>query len=362
MTTVQKIRVGFIGLNPDTQWAATAHLPALHALADDFEIVGVANSTPESARRTAESLSLKNAFASADTLIASPEVDVVIVTVKVPHHFELVSAALNAGKHVYCEWPLGNGLDEARKLEALAREKGVVAVIGTQARTAPGVEQMRALVASGYVGRVLSSTLIGSGGNWGDQTDAKSYYLFDEANGATMQSIALGHALSAIRHVLGEFGALDATFVRNFGSVRLSDTGEDRPKSVPDQVLVQGRMADGAAISIHYRGGVSRGTNFLWEVNGTNGDLRATGDMGYPQIVELSLSGACGDERALHPIPPHATEDAHFSSPAARNVAGIYKQMAQDIRTGSRTAPTFTDAVELHVLLDAIEASAAAKL
>ena len=46
----------------------------------------------------------------------SPEVDLVVVTVKVPHHRELVPSALEAGKHVYCEWPLGNGLAEARKL------------------------------------------------------------------------------------------------------------------------------------------------------------------------------------------------------------------------------------------------------
>lgn len=361
MTTEQKIRVGFIGLNPDTQWAATAHLPALRALADDFEIVGVANSTPESARRTAEALSLEHAFASAEALIASPEIDVVVVTVKVPHHLELVSAALNAGKHVYCEWPLGNGSDEARKLAGLAQKEGVVAVIGTQALTAPGVEQLRELIAQGYVGRVLSSTLIGSGGNWAGQTSAKSYYLFDEANGATMQSIALGHTLSAIRHVLGDFGALEATFGRNFDTVHLLDTGEDRPKTVPDQVMVQGRMASGAAVSIHYRGGTSRGTNFLWEVNGTEGDLRVTGDMGYPQIVELTLLGARGDERVLQPIASQVPADARFPSAASQNVAGIYTRMAQDIRTGSRSAPTFADAVELHDLLDALEASAAAK-
>ncbi|WP_296049569.1 hypothetical protein [uncultured Alteromonas sp.] len=44
-----KIRVGFIGLNPDSHWAATAHLPALDWLNDEFEIVGVANSSFDNA-------------------------------------------------------------------------------------------------------------------------------------------------------------------------------------------------------------------------------------------------------------------------------------------------------------------------
>lgn len=39
------VKVGFIGLNPDSHWASTAHVPALTSLPDDFEIAGVANST-----------------------------------------------------------------------------------------------------------------------------------------------------------------------------------------------------------------------------------------------------------------------------------------------------------------------------
>ena len=136
-----RIRVGFIGLNPDSHWAATAQLPALESesLSEDFEVIGVANSSHESAKRTARALDLKYAFENYQKLVKSPEVDLVVVTVKVPYHYDLVKAALNAGKHVYCEWPLGNGLQEAQELEALAKEKGVVAAVGTQMRFAPEV-------------------------------------------------------------------------------------------------------------------------------------------------------------------------------------------------------------------------------
>ena len=59
-------------------------------------------------------------------LVNGAVVDVVAVTVKVPDHLELATAALDAGKAVCCEWPLGNGLAEAQILAALARKKGVV--------------------------------------------------------------------------------------------------------------------------------------------------------------------------------------------------------------------------------------------
>jgi predicted dehydrogenase len=64
-------------------------------------------------------------------------VDVVVITVKVPAHAQLVQAALAAGKHVYCEWPLARTTEEAESLVALARAAGVRHTIGLQARHAP---------------------------------------------------------------------------------------------------------------------------------------------------------------------------------------------------------------------------------
>ncbi|MBC06861.1 Gfo/Idh/MocA family oxidoreductase [Thalassospira sp.] len=356
------IRVGFIGLNPDSHWAATAHLPALKALGDTYEIVGVANSTPESAKRTADELGLKYAFSSPAELVASPEIDLVVVTVKVPYHYELVSQALEAGKHVYCEWPLGNGLDEAVRLAELAKQKGVVAAVGTQARTAPEIIHLAKLIKDGYVGKVLSTSLIGTGGNWANQCIAEHYYLFDRKNGATMQDIPMAHTLAAVKDVLGDFGTLDATFLSNFDTVKIAETGEEKPKNAADQVLVQGTMASGAALSVHYRGGVSRGTNLLWEINGTEGDIQVTAGLGHAQMVQLTIKGAKGEEKELSDLMPDASVyEGMPEFPGARNVAGIYARIADDIKNGTKTAPTFADGVELHKVLDAIEKSAEAK-
>ena len=100
----QALRVGIVGLGAERGWATAAHIPALHALSEDFEIVGVANTSLASARAAAAAFGLPRAFESTAELVASPDVDVVVVTVKVPYHRELVSEALNSGKSVYCEW------------------------------------------------------------------------------------------------------------------------------------------------------------------------------------------------------------------------------------------------------------------
>src|SRR5712671_5604692 len=135
----RRIRVGIIGANPDRGWAAQAHIPALKSLPDDFEITALSTSRRESADAASRRFGVPLAFDNTQDLVNSADVDVVAITVKVPHHFELATAALTAGKAVYCEWPLGNGLQEAQTLAALAKKQGILAVAGLQARAAPSV-------------------------------------------------------------------------------------------------------------------------------------------------------------------------------------------------------------------------------
>src|SRR5947209_14098349 len=189
----KRIPVGIIGANPDRGWAAQAHIPALKSLSDDFEITALSTSRRESANAAGKFFGVRLAFDNHQDLVNSSDVDVVAVTVKVPHHFELASAALDAGKAVYCEWPLGNGLREAETLAALAKAKGVLAVAGLQARSAPAVAYVRDLIKQGYVGEVLSTSLIGSGMGWGPTVEPFNAYLNDKKNGATMLSLPLAH-------------------------------------------------------------------------------------------------------------------------------------------------------------------------
>lgn len=357
--TNSKIKVGFIGLNPDSHWAATAHIPALKSLADEYEVIGVANRSHESAKATAEALGLTYAFKNPQELIQSPEIDLVVVTVKVPYHFELVKAALEAGKNVYCEHPLGNGLEEAKQLAAIAEKQGVVAVVGTQMVNAPEVLYVKQLIEEGYVGKVLSTTLVGSGWNWANETVEDLYYLFDNANGANMLTIPLGHTLAGLTSVLGGFKSLKANMFNNYTTVNVTDTGEVKPKNAEDQILVIGQLESGAAASVHYRGGLSKGTNLLWEINGTEGDIQITSDTGHGQMTQLSIKGAKASDDALKSLVPPAEFYAGLpDNSVARNVAKVYQLLAGDIKNNTRNAPTFESAVKLHELYDAIEKSA----
>jgi predicted dehydrogenase len=216
------------------------------------------------------------------------------------------------------------------------------------------------LIADGFVGEVLSTTLIGSGGTWGFEVNQANAYVLDQANGATMLTIPFGHTVAAVQDVLGEVAELSARLANRRTSARVIETGETRPITAHDQVLLEGVLARGAPISIHYRGGSPRGTGFLWEINGSEGDIQVMGASGQAQLAQLTLQGARGGDRDLRPLP---VLEAYRSGcwpedVISRNVARVYGRMAADLRNGTRTAPSFDDAVDLHRLIAAVEKAA----
>lgn len=142
-----KIRVGIVGLSAKGGWAATAHIPALRALGERYEITGLSASSAESAAAAAEKFEIPFHTDDVMELAARPDVDLLTITVKVPHHLELATAAIKAGKAVYCEWPLATTVEEAESLAALAKEHGVRNFVGLQARSAPALRYLKDLIA-----------------------------------------------------------------------------------------------------------------------------------------------------------------------------------------------------------------------
>jgi len=357
-----RLGVGIIGVSPVRGWAATAHIPALRAL-PNYEIRAVSAHTPESARAAGETFGVSAVFSDHEQLVTQPDVDVVAVTVKVPHHRELVSAALAAGKAVYCEWPLGRDLGDARAIATLAAEQGVRTVVGLQARQAPAIGFVQELLSDGYVGEVLSTTMVGLSVP-GDVVGQPNAYMLEETNGANALTIAVGHSLDTLSYVLGEFADLSALSDLRRPLITIEETGEQIEKTAPDQIALIGTLASGPTASVHIREAVAGGTGLLWEINGTDGTLRITADAAQPQIYPLTVAGAHGrNEPAELAAPAALTQKwpalTSLEGAPADNVGRAYAAFAADIDNGTHTVPDFADAVRRHQVIAAIERSAA---
>src|SRR3977135_4030736 len=302
--------VGIIGVSPIRGWAATAHIPALRAL-PSYEIRALSAHSPESAREVGRVLGVSAVFSDHEDLVSQPDIDVVAVTVKVPHHRELVSSAVAAGKAVYCEWPLGRDLDDARAMAALAAGKGVRTVVGLQARQAPAIEHVQQLLSEGYVGEVLSTTMVGLS-VLGDVLGLPNAYMLEKKNGANVLTIAVGHSLDILNYVLGEFADLSAVSDLRRPLITIEERGEQSVKTAADQIAVIGTLTSGATASVHIREAVAGGTGFLWEINGTGGTLRITADAAYPEIYPLTVAGAHGtNEPPTLAVPAALTQKWH---------------------------------------------------
>jgi predicted dehydrogenase len=227
--------------------------------------------------------------------------------------------------------------------------------VGLQGQWSPTIDYVKDLVADGYAGKVLTATLIGCAPNWGPTLDRA--YQADFASGANPMTITGGHQIDALCHCLGEFRELSAFAISQRDRIVTEDQGEVALTS-PDQLAVSGILAGGAVVSFQIRGGMARGTEFLFEIHGTDGDLvLAATTGGSMQRQELSLRGAQGRGGKLGELPiPEKYRFVPANTPANSpyNVAQLYAKLAESIRRGTPASPGFDAAVKRHRLIDAI--------
>ncbi|MEJ3657057.1 Gfo/Idh/MocA family oxidoreductase [Actinomycetes bacterium KLBMP 9759] len=350
------IKVGVVGASPERGWAATAHVPAL--LADPrFALTAVATSREGSARLAGERFGAAHWFTDPRALAAHPDVDLVTITVKVPAHAELITAALDAGKHVLCEWPLALDTVEAEALTAAAR--GVHAAVGLQARFAPAVVRAAELVAEGCIGRVTSvqvsaSRAKGAGGaipQW-------AAYTMDRSNGAGLVEVAGGHTLDAVQMIVGPIVEVAAGLSVQHPDFTVIETGEAGTANSPDTLVLAGRTESGAAITASVVDAVPADPGTRVDVVGTGGRLAVVSVPGDPRLAQIQMGGL-----KLLGIQQGEREWRELVDPGevgpATNVGALYAQLADDIETGASGTPDFAAGVRLHRLLDAIRASAA---
>jgi predicted dehydrogenase len=354
-----KIRLGLIGASVTGTWSARSHLPAVRASAD-VELAAVCTTRADSAEAARRAWGARLAFDDYRKMIASPEIDAAAVVVRVPSHYAPTKAALEAGKHVYCEWPLGRTTAEAVELAALAKAKGLVTTVGLQARVNPALMHMKELVEAGFVGEVMAVhvSLLREGVL---SRPSHRTWQRDAELGANTLTIANGHTVDAMRFVAGEFQRLSAIVATQ--AKQWLDTGTNTLLDVtsPDNVLISGQLTSGAVTSVHIGAIPFAGSGYRMEIYGHDGALVATGK-DSPQLSEVFLNGAKGNNK-LAPIP--VPERFKFAAPGtpsseAVNVGQMYTLFAQAIqnraiRGGASHQPTFATAVELHCLVDAIK-------
>lgn len=351
-----RLRVGLVGADAAGKgWGPMAHMPALRGL-EQIELAALCTSRPESAAAASEAYGIR-AYHDVNELAAQPDIDLVAVVVRVPFHHKVVMPVLEAGKHVFCEWPLGANLAEAQEMAALARAQGVVTAVGLQGRHDPSLSYIKELHDEGWLGDVLSvnMTMFGSGAG---RSDSNSAWMGAAKNGANFMTIAAGHTIDHVSYCFGPLAEVSASVATQVPKWHLADTGETVEVDAPDSVAVTGGLAGGGLLSFHAASVPFNGSSWRMEVYGTKGTIVASTPV-MPQISPITLEGAQGNEPLARLNVPERLRFIPAAVPdgPVRNVAQAYVRIADAIREGKRFEPDFDHAMRLHELLEALQHS-----
>jgi predicted dehydrogenase len=346
--TERDIRVGIIGANASGNWATASHVPAVTGL-PGLKLAAVATRHEESAREAAEAFGADRWFSDAFAMIRDELIDLVTIAVKVPAHRELVLAAVDAGKAVYCEAPLGRHVPETEEMASAARSRHTA--VGLQGRFNPAVRRAAEVVSSGELGRPLNARVVSSVPGFGPEMAAAHDYFNKTSSGANPLTTVAGHTLDVVEAVLEPIIEVDARTQILWPIVKLMEIGAESVRETADHVDVLGTTRSGAVFTADINTGVE--PRFGFEIRGPQGWLRLSSDHPYGfQAGDLTLTSS---------VPFRTPDQAAVSGGlmgAAINVGEVYAHLARDVRAGTYTTPGFAHALHNARLIDAVRRAA----
>jgi predicted dehydrogenase len=352
-----KLKLGLVGADAAGQgWGPVAHMPALRGI-EQIELAALCTSRPESAAAAAKAYGIDRTYYDINKLVAQPDIDIISTVVRIPNHYQVVMAALNAGKHVYCEWPLGASLAETKEMSTVARDKGVVTAIGLQGRHDPTLTYIKELYDQGWLGELLTVNLMMQTGGAIERPSQRDYER-EISKGAHLFNIVGGHTLDYLAYCFGPLSELSAKVATRVKQLRMVDTGEMVDAQTPDNVLLNGVLANGGLLNYQIMAVPYHADGWRMAVYGSKGTIIAS-TQGLPQITAVTLVGAQGSGPLNQLTVPERLRFVPKAVPFGppQNVGQAYVRMAEAIREGKHFAPNFDDALKVHQLLDAIQRS-----
>ncbi len=353
-----KIRVGIVGatVTPGgSGWGANAHVPALQTL-PGYELKAVCTAHEDTAKASAEKFGADLAFHDMQEMVAHPDVDLVAVVVRVPWHKQLVMPALDAGKPVCCEWPLGANLADASEMANRAKSAGVPTLVGLQAQSDPAVMYARDIVANGDIGDIVTVNLSVIVNAIPVRGDGRIWQGI-RSNGANPMTIPGGHSIDALCHILGEFAEVSARVTTRITMWKHAVTGADFPVDAPDTVTATGVLKSGVEVAYQVASVPYNASGTRLEIYGRKGTLVLTSNS--VNIGPSTLHLAIGEAAMAEITPPdrYRLIPADMAAGPGRNVAQAYARFASAMNSGKSEAPDFNDAIVRHTLIDAMERS-----
>lgn len=362
----KKLKVGIIGAN----WTLNVHAPAWRML-PDVEVAAICTSREETAHAAARASGIERPYWDVAEMVKDPDLDIIDVGTKPALRYDMVMAALDAGKHVYNCLPFATTTERAEAMRDLAQAKGLVGAVDAQWRWTPAVRRMKEMIDEGAIGDFFTATihlhmplyvheefiytLCAIGG-----TGTPYPWLADASSGASAWRNFGSHTILCLMYLFGEIEEIVMTSETFLKEMHFTDGTRVRPQT-----------ADFASALLRFRGGGKANINVSWamadapgfylDVCGSRGRLVST-EPGFCDAGATLHYGRPTREpsRAEVDIPDRLfkVEGTPLSRsnlpPMMMPITALFDDMARVIRTGTGNAsPSFADAEHAHAAVEA---------
>jgi predicted dehydrogenase len=340
--TAKRIGVGVIGTGFGTRILAPAF-----AAAPDAELRAICSRHRERARAAAQEL--KVGFSTDDyrNLVTRPDVDLVCIATPPQLHHPMVLAALEEGKHVFCEKPFALDSGQAREMLGTARARGSLHFLDFEFRTQPARRELRRRIRAGELGRIQQVEIAAMvDGRAFPVLNTHGWWHRRDCGGGWLGAMGT-HFIDALRDWLGEIREVSAHLETARRMLAPAGGGEALAVTVDDGFSLRLRCESGALCSVSSSSSPRHSPGQRIECYGTEGSALILDDR------ELHVGRAEGGWERVSLVAP-ATNDSH---PSVGPLGAWAREVIAAIKAGTQLAPSFEDGLRCQAVVDAAHRS-----
>ena len=332
-----------------TGFGAAVVAPAF-AAAPGAEIRAIASADPERAAAAADALGAPFATHDTDELFARPEIDLVCVATPPFRHRELVVAALEAGKHVFCEKPFGLDVGEARAMLEAARRADRLHFLDFEFRTVAARRALGDRIRAGDLGEIRHVVITAMvAGERFPVMNRYGWWQESERGGGWLGAMG-SHYVDALRDWFGEIHEVSASLETRRRT--LGDAADAPIITADDGFVGLLRSESGVSCSLVTASSVCAELGPRIEVYGSLATAVLVRD------EQLSITRGDGAVELVE-VGPTSTADG-ATHPSRRPLGAWASAVVRAVRAGEQIAPSFDDGVRAQEVMTAMRTSSAA--
>ena len=379
---VALVGAGFMG---KAHTVALSNMPKLFWPAPVYPVFKtVCDINPEIAEDAKNRFGYQNACTDWHDVVNDPEIDLICICTPNNAHADIAVAALEAGKHVWCEKPIAATTEDAKRMADAAekaKNNGIIAMCGYQYRRVPAIDQARKFIDEGAIGKLLNIRCQYLQSWSADPHSPLSWRFVKETAGAGTLGDIASHVIDIAQYMGGNITEVVSnmeTYIKErpvqeggvdlLGTVKLDENAVRKPVDVDDEVMFLCKFESGAVGSIEAtRNAWGRHNHITLEVHGTEGSIY----WNYERLNELQVCFAKdGDDRrgfkTIYTGPAHPHGECPWNISGMNIGFGELKaieafELGKSIASGEQPTTCFASGYRVDRVCGAVAESAATK-